>query len=302
SPILAERPALLAGLLRDAMRVERRADPAGAAQRAATRARGLLAGHPAAQRDRFERDLAAALRAYPLREDVALCTGSAFGAVLRMIALEAGRRLVARGQLDRPEDTVHLDIDTLRAAITGGVPADLRERAARARAERAWTIQHPGPAFHGPAPAPLPDLRGLPREGRRLNEALLWMQRRDKPASTPAAGTAITGAPASPGRYTGAVRVVRGPADFGRLQPGEVLVCPTTDPAWSVLFGVAGALVTDAGGALSHAAIVAREHAIAAVVGTGTATHELRDGDAVTVDGSHGQVVRESFSTEGNRS
>ncbi|MGH7910224.1 MAG: PEP-utilizing enzyme, partial [Candidatus Dormibacteraceae bacterium] len=91
----------------------------------------------------------------------------------------------------------------------------------------------------------------------------------------------------------GQVRVVRGVADFLRLRPGEVLVCPTTDPAWSVLFATAGALVTDRGAVLSHAAIQAREHGVPAVLGTGAATRTLRDGDLVTVDGTRGCVVVE---------
>ncbi|MGH2888090.1 MAG: PEP-utilizing enzyme, partial [Solirubrobacteraceae bacterium] len=99
--------------------------------------------------------------------------------------------------------------------------------------------------------------------------------------------------PGAPGRHTGPVCVVRGEGEFGKLRAGDVLVAPTTDPAWSVLFATAGALVTDGGGALSHAAIVAREHAIPAVVGAGQATRRLRDGDIVTVDGAAGRVVVE---------
>jgi pyruvate,water dikinase len=81
-----------------------------------------------------------------------------------------------------------------------------------------------------------------------------------------------------------------GEADFARLQPGEVLVCPVTTPAWAVLFPLAGALITDGGGVLSHAAIVAREYGIAAVLGCGTATRQLNDGDLVEVDGTNGTV------------
>jgi phosphoenolpyruvate synthase/pyruvate phosphate dikinase len=86
------------------------------------------------------------------------------------------------------------------------------------------------------------------------------------------------------------VRVIRDESQFGRLGPGEVLVCPTTSPAWSVLFTQAGALVTDGGGLLAHAAVIAREYGIPAVLATGDATRRLRDGDAVTVDGTAGEV------------
>ncbi|MGH3693784.1 MAG: PEP-utilizing enzyme [Pseudonocardiaceae bacterium] len=78
--------------------------------------------------------------------------------------------------------------------------------------------------------------------------------------------------------------------EFGKLRPGDVLVCPITSPVWSVLFPNVGALVTDTGGHLAHAAIIAREYAVPAVVATGNATELLHDGQVVTVDGSAGSV------------
>ena len=90
---------------------------------------------------------------------------------------------------------------------------------------------------------------------------------------------------------TGPVRVVGGPAEFGTLRAGEVLVCPYTNPAWTPLFQRAIAVVVDSGGSGSHAAIVAREYGIPAVMATGTATTVLADGQVVTVDGDVGLVV-----------
>jgi pyruvate,water dikinase len=86
------------------------------------------------------------------------------------------------------------------------------------------------------------------------------------------------------------VRVIHDETEFDRLRAGEVLVCPTTSPVWSVLFPSIGALVTDTGGTLSHPAIIAREYGVPAVVATGDATTRLRDGQVVTVDGTAGQV------------
>jgi phosphoenolpyruvate synthase/pyruvate phosphate dikinase len=86
------------------------------------------------------------------------------------------------------------------------------------------------------------------------------------------------------------VRLVLDESQFGKLQPGDVLVCPITSPVWSVLFPTIGALVTDTGGILSHPAIIAREHRVPAVVATGNATASLHDDQVVTVDGSAGQV------------
>lgn len=100
----------------------------------------------------------------------------------------------------------------------------------------------------------------------------------------------IAGVPGSPGRYTGTVRVIRDESEFSRLAPGDVLVCPITTPAWSVLFTQAGAVVTNGGGVLSHAAIIARENGIPAVLGTMDGTRRLADGQTVTVDGSAGMV------------
>jgi pyruvate,water dikinase len=100
----------------------------------------------------------------------------------------------------------------------------------------------------------------------------------------------VTGIAASPGRYTGKVRVVAGEHEFEKIQAGDVLVCPVTSPVWSVLFSRIGALVTDSGGILSHPAIIAREYGVPAVVATGNATAVLRDGQQVTVDGDAGSV------------
>ncbi|MFG1917446.1 PEP/pyruvate-binding domain-containing protein [Micromonospora sp. NPDC048898] len=102
---------------------------------------------------------------------------------------------------------------------------------------------------------------------------------------------ARTGTPGSPGLATGPARVVRGPADFARVRPGDVLVCRTTDPAWTPLFGVVAAVVTETGGLLSHAAIVARELGLPAVLAVPDATTALPDGAPVRVDGSTGRVV-----------
>ncbi|MDR7380800.1 PEP-utilizing enzyme [Promicromonospora iranensis] len=106
-----------------------------------------------------------------------------------------------------------------------------------------------------------------------------------------AATTSIAGTPGSAGRASGPARVVRSPDDFGRVQPGDVLVCRFTEPAWTALFGVVAAVVTETGGVLSHAAIVAREHGVPAVLAVPGAMTTLRDGETVTVDGSAGLVT-----------
>ncbi|WP_324277250.1 PEP/pyruvate-binding domain-containing protein [Blastococcus brunescens] len=112
------------------------------------------------------------------------------------------------------------------------------------------------------------------------------------PATSPRSGPVLlTGIPGSTGTATGAARTVRGPDDFARVRPGDILVCPFTDPAWTPLLRLAGGVVTETGGALSHAAIVAREHGIPAVLGLAGALTSIPDGATVTVDGTTGAVT-----------
>jgi pyruvate,water dikinase len=100
----------------------------------------------------------------------------------------------------------------------------------------------------------------------------------------------VTGTPSSPGRATGPARLVHDVDDFAGVQRGDVLVCRTTDPAWTPLFAVVAAVVTETGGQLSHAAIVAREMGIPAVVGAAGALARVPSGRPVVVDGSRGTV------------
>jgi pyruvate,water dikinase len=297
-PSIAETPELVLRLLAD--QLARGYDPAAEAAElarrraaAAGRARAILAGRPAADRERFERALARAERAYPVREDNEFFTASAPLALLRYRVLEIGRRLAARGQLDRHDDAFFLTLEEARAALRDG--AARRALVTRRRGERAFVERHPGPATYGKDPGPPPPLDALPAEARFIMTALLWYIDRVLEAAPSShaqqAGTQVlSGIPASAGRYTGPVRVVMDESDFGRLRPGDVLVCPITSPVWSVLFPSVGALVTDTGGLLSHPAIIAREYAVPAVVATGNATALLRDDQIVTVDGAAGQV------------
>ena len=99
------------------------------------------------------------------------------------------------------------------------------------------------------------------------------------------------GHPASAGRATGAVHIIREPQDFGTFADGEVLVAKSTSPAWTPLFARAAAVVTDGGTLAAHASLVAREYGIPAVVGTSDATSRLNNGQMVTVDGNAGTVT-----------
>lgn len=274
-------------------------DPAAAAA-AATRTRTAartkatreLDDRTPADRQRFAHVLERARRFYPLREDDGPLTWNEPLALVRRAALAIGDRLQDRGALDLAADVVMLEDHEVRAALTRH--AALQDRVDSRRARLAEVAAHPGPASYGVDPGP-PDLRALPPQAQTVNQALGWLvdrmfaHRVVGPDAAP--GTVLYGLPASAGTYTGRVRVIRSVADFNHLRPGDVLVASTTAPPWAVLFPVAGALVTDVGGVLSHPAITAREFSLPAVVATGIATRRLHDDQIVTVDGDRGQVI-----------
>lgn len=302
-PTIDERPGLVLGVLRDLVAADTRPEAlldaltkrritAEAEMESAAAARGLAP----AQRERLRETLADARRVWPVREDNLAYTDAMPSGLVRRAMLEIGRRLVDSQDLGRPDDACWLELDEVRQLLRSGrVTGDEKpaERVARRRAERAWVQAHPGPVTLGAPPVPPPDLRALPEAVRRTTGAVLWAIEQEFSHTAPDGTGGLAGTPASPGRYTGPVRIVRSDRDFGIIRPGDVLVCPITTPAWSLNFSRIGALVTDAGGALSHAAIVAREHGLPAVVATGCATTELHDGQLVTVDGTAGTVVPE---------
>jgi phosphohistidine swiveling domain-containing protein len=191
--------------------------------------------------------------------------------LLRRCALRLGETLRADGVIDQAEDVFFLaraELDT-RAPLQNVVG---RRRATWERQRRLL--------------APLT----IGRPPRLLAKELLGAVDAVRTTTGPAAEDAIVGQPASPGRATGPVRIVRGPGDFDRFQPGEVLVARATAPAWTPLFARAAAVVTDGGTLAAHASLVAREYGIPAVVATGDATTRLADGQVVTVDGSAGTI------------
>ena len=190
--------------------------------------------------------------------------------LLRRCALRLGEALVARGVVDAAEDIFFLARSELDGhGLKSGAVANRRHTWERQRRLAA-------PLALGVPPKPLRSLMHGAAEAART-----------KPVPPDAV---LVGEPASPGRASGAVRIVRSPEDFPDFRDGEVLVARLTAPAWTPLFGRAAAVVTDGGTLAAHASLVAREYGIPAVVGAGDATLRLRDGQAVTVDGGAGTV------------
>jgi rifampicin phosphotransferase len=190
--------------------------------------------------------------------------------LLRRCALRLGETLRADGVIDRAEDVFYLT----RAELDTHAP--LQDVVGRRRTT--WERQRR-------LLAPLT----IGRPPRLLAKELLGAVEAVR-TTGPTPEDAIVGQPASPGRATGPVRIIHGPGDFDRFQPGEVLVARATAPAWTPLFARAVAVVTDGGTLAAHASLVAREYGIPAVVATGDATTRLADGQVVTVDGGAGTV------------
>lgn len=295
SPMIAERDELISSLLR---RAKRTPDLGATAALEATRRETIAAARAklhGADRTRFDEALAYAELVYPQRDDNVEITEGLPSGLVRRLSLELGARLVRAGRLSVPGDVVFLDREELVTAMTTELPGEsARDRVRRRRAERAWVLAHPGPMLVGPPAVPEPDLRGLPAAARRLMRAMVWAigEELAAPVAKASADGALLGIGVSSGCYTGPARIIKTEADLERLRAGDVLVCPTTHSSWTVVFGLAGALVTDGGGMLSHPAIIAREHGIPAVLGTAVATSKLRDGDQVRVDGNTGRVER----------
>ncbi|HLX87376.1 MAG TPA: PEP/pyruvate-binding domain-containing protein [Acidimicrobiales bacterium] len=296
-PTLFERPDVVMTLLVEQVRrcTSEVHQPSEQQPKPETQYRSALVGHSDEDRDRFERALAYARRAYGQREDNVVWLDSQPCALLRYAAVEIGRRLVDRGLLVDVGDAVFLEEPELHAALSGEETQHLPALVARRKAERAWVSAHPGPASYGKEPGPPPDpsaLSALPPALRFVNAAVIQsIQLMFSPSKPQTALHELQGVPGSPGRYSGTVRVIRDQTEFAKLGPGDVLVAPVTSPPWSVLFLQAGAVVTDGGGVLSHTAVIAREYGIPAVLATGEGTSRLSDGDLVTVDGSRGIVT-----------
>jgi len=134
---------------------------------------------------------------------------------------------------------------------------------------------------------------GLPHRTLRDGQAIAVEGAAHPAADEPLATGQFRGIAGSPGTVTGTARLVRGPEDFGKLKSGEILIAPLTNPVWTPLFAIAGGMVTEIGGILSHGAIVAREYGLPAVMGVAGATTAIVEGRRVTVDGNRGIVTLE---------
>jgi phosphohistidine swiveling domain-containing protein len=187
----------------------------------------------------------------------------------RASARALGHFLVADGLLEAPDDIFYLTVEEVTAAR---LPDDAKTLVARRRERRTEYQRVTLPDKWKGTPTPIP----VQRDG-------------DEAPAPLAAGDVVQGVGVSTGVVEGVVRVVTDPS-FAEVEPDEILVAPLTDPSWSSIMFISSALVVDIGGALSHAAVVARELDIPCVVGTQDGSQRLLTGDRVRVDGKAGTV------------
>jgi phosphohistidine swiveling domain-containing protein len=189
---------------------------------------------------------------------------------IRALSMRVGARLAASGSFDTAEDVLYLHRNEIRELIE--LPRDVRALVADRRVEHAAQQALKPPLNLGaPRRASTPDrFDGTPIPSDDLNVLL--------------------GTGASPGIVRGPARIALSPSDFGRIRAGDIIVCPSSNPSWVPVFTIAAGLVTNTGGILSHAAVVAREFGLPAVVGAGDATTRIADGRQLEIDGTTGTV------------
>ena len=244
---------------------------AGRRAAAADTVRALLAGNDEAL-GTFEMAFASAQRTVPLRE-MTKATSCATINEVRMAIRELGRRGVEAGHYGKPEDVMMLMNDELDAYVHD--PSAFRDLIARRLGEYEQLFELDPPFIISSDPLPLSQ----------------WKRRAAKRVTPLGQGDVIAGIGGGAGRYTGRVCVLHDPSDMARLEPGDVLVAPFTDAAWTPLFLIAGAVVVDVGALNSHAVVVSRELGIPSVLSVTIGTTSLVDGMQVSVDGTAGTVT-----------
>lgn len=305
-PRWREDPAYVIGVVQSYQRID---DPQQApdvvfrrgAQVAEAAIEELVQAMPSAAEARLARLFASRMRALAGMRETPKFTIIRMMGVVRAMLLRSGESLVAAGVLNAPDDVffLHLEeLETLAAAGLDGVAPSggsaspgVEASAGSVEADRLKPrLRDPGP------------WRGLVADRRQVYER--EKLRRQIPRLLLSDGRAfyeglgaqvdsegaIAGSPVSPGVVEGVVRVVLDPRT-AQLVPGEILVCPGTDPSWTPLFLAAGGLIMEVGGLMTHGSVVAREYGIPAVVGVHEATTRLKTGQRVRVDGTAGRVI-----------
>jgi pyruvate,water dikinase len=244
---------------------------------------------PDAHKEDFDALLEEARRVYRLRDERGLFSDAWALGLARRAIVAAGKRAAEKGRIDAAELFADASLDEMTALLRGEktVTSDeLRERASF----RKKHSTDDAPKSLGGAPGGPPPVEWLPEKAQRTARAVGAVLTAMFDPAKPTDKAKVTGMPVSPGVYEGTARLILSEGEFGRIQKGDVLVTRATAAYFNPLLPLLGALVTDRGGQLSHAAIVAREYGIPGVVGTREGTVKIKDGARVRVDGDKGEV------------
>jgi phosphohistidine swiveling domain-containing protein len=242
--------------------------------------RESLEGVERAARTELEGAMNRSLSMNPLTPDHHFYVDQGTNARLRLLLIAIGEKLVNEGTLGDPEDVMYLHYNELRLLMADQGSFDARALVGDRRDAREAAYEKRPPSWVGTATQTALD---FPYNA-------LWGFPEKFYAGEPATTGEVRGLAASPGVVEGAARYVHSLDEFGQVQDGEILICRMTNPAWVVLFTKISGLVTEAGGAVSHPAVVAREFGIPAVVGTTNAGERIKTGDRVRVNGTTGVV------------
>jgi pyruvate,water dikinase len=252
-------------------------------------ARQALVNYPEAVRGQFEGLLHIGRAASFLQEEHNYYLDQQGLSLARLALVRIGARLAREGVLADGDDVFMLNVDELRNLFANPEAAKqvdhVRELVEMRKEQFRQAQAMTPPPFIGEPPS------GPPPSGNPLERGL--MRFFGGPPKQADAANQIKGNAGSRGIASGVAHVARTLEEAGAVQPGEILVAVTTMPAWTPLFGIAAAVVTETGGPLSHCAIVAREYGIPAVVGAHGATHRIATGQRITVDGGLGIVTIE---------
>ena len=281
-----EHPEVIVKIIRSVVT----SDPASRRAAAKDALQNIRSKVPEAHREQFDDLLAEAQMTYRLRDERGFHTDTLAVGVARRAVLAAGERLQARGLVHDPAHLVDASTSEIVALLEGRQGPTADELAQRVR----WRLETPlsaAPARLGHPPSDPPPAEWLPPAAARLQTiTTLIMSLMFDVHAPPAETTHLKGYGVSPGVYDGPVRVIRSIEELAAVQQGEVLVATSTGPTFNVVLPLIGALVTERGGVLSHAAIVSREYGLPGVVGCVGATKQLQTGRRVRVDGGTGEV------------
>ena len=246
---------------------------------------------PEQHREQFDDLLEEARITYKIRDERGVFSDIWASGIMRRAVLACGRRLAGKGRIHEAEHFVDAGFDEMRSLLSGANGPSADELAERFQRRSALSAKDAPPRLGDP-PSPPPDPSGLPRAVARVMRAMgIVIGEMFGSSEEQHEEHLVRGLAASPGVYEGPARRVAGPAEFDRIARGDVLVTESTTEAFNILLPLLGAIVTDSGGLLSHAAIVAREYGIPGVVGTREGTELIPDGARVRVDGAAGEVV-----------